>query len=138
MKLDLDLPYADQQPRRALPKHATPSRLDAKTAKDKADKAAEKTWKAAVWQRDKGKCRYSGLKVKAMLALDPRRGERHHIAGRADRAVRWDRRNGILLSLAVHEQVERNELRIVGTKFFVVDGKTYINADQRVRFEMVK
>lgn len=111
------------------------SRLDVKTDRVKADKLAEAAWKKDVWARDKGKDRYTGKKVTATLTLAPNRGERHHLAGKADKRVRWDRRNGIRLALSTHQQVERNELRIVGTVFFHVDGHQYINADFPVRFE---
>lgn len=110
------------------------SRLEVREKRDAAEKAAEKAWKIDVWDRDEGKSRYSGKKLKRTMRLDPMRGERHHIHGRADKRVRWDSRAALLLELEIHEKVTRNELRIVGTVFFEVEGHTYIDARFPVKF----
>lgn len=133
-RLNLPTPEEARSLRPLKQKHEQPSQLDVKTAKAKDDKAAEKKWRAAVWNRDKGKSRFSGKKVKATMALDPMRGERHHIVGKADRRVRWDPRNALLLELEIHQKVERNEIKIVGTKFFKVDAVEYIDARAKVKF----
>lgn len=127
-----------QRERYAVEKGKIPTRLAARIKQDKDEAAAEKQWKADVWARDKGKCRKTGIKLLKTLRLDPKRGERHHIAGRADRRVRWDPRAAILVSLEVHQQLTQHKLRIVGTKFFEVDGKRYIDATYPVLFEAVK
>lgn len=110
------------------------SRLTVKTAEVKDDAKKLAACRKAVWTRDEGKDRYTGRRVLKTIALDPDRGEAHHVAGRADKAVRYDPRNLILLSLDTHEKVERNELKIVGTKFFTVNGKQYIDCDHAVTF----
>jgi hypothetical protein len=117
---------------RCQPKGA--SRLQVKAAADKEDAKQLADWRRAVWIRDNGKDRLTGRNVVKTLALDPKRGEVHHVAGRADQAVRYDRRNGVLLSLATHQKVEQNELRIVGTKWFRVGKKRYIDCDFPVKF----
>lgn len=123
-----------QRERRATPKGQIPTRLEEKTEK-KVNEAKE--WERAkreVWTRDKSRCRLTKRKVKKTLELDPLRGEVHHLAPREDKSVRYDKRNLVLLSLETHERVTRHELTIVGTRFFMVDGKKYINADYAVRF----
>jgi hypothetical protein len=53
---------------------------------------------------------------------------------KSDRAVRYDVRNGICLSLATHLAVETGRLRIEGTAWFVKNGVTYIDGTAPVRF----
>lgn len=54
--------------------------------------------------------------------------------------MRYDVRNGLCLSYATHDAVERNKLRIVGTRWFKVRGiiPRYIDATYPVKFEVVK
>jgi len=66
----------------------------------------------------------------------PRRAEAHHIAAKADKAVRYDVRNGITLAKENHEKVEANVLEIIGTKWFVLGGKRYIDATAAVIFRV--
>lgn len=123
--------------RRAVPKYAEKSRLQAKREKTTDHR---KTWDAVtreIWMRDHGRDRLTRRKVKKTIALDPLRGEVHHVVSRDDRAVRYDRRNLLLLSLETHGRVERHELRIVGTHWFTINGKTYVNTEYPVRFEKV-
>lgn len=121
---------------RAVPKAQTPKADVAKAAaKTKsADGRALTAWANKVKQRDKWKDRYDGQRVIRIVGPNPRRAEAHHIVPRSDKAVRHDVRNGITLSLVTHELVEKNRLKIEGTKFFVVDGKRYIDATHPVRF----
>ena len=65
------------------------------------------------------------------------RAEAHHIVDRSDQAVRYDVRNGLCLSFATHEAVERYRLRIVGSSFFTKGGREYIDATFPVRFVRV-
>ena len=95
-------------------------------------------WALAVKNRDRWRDRYDGKPVERTLDLIPRRAEAHHVASREDAAVRYDTRNGLTLSFENHQRVERNELRIVGTKFFTVKSRRYIDATYPVRFEVVK
>lgn len=122
----------------AKPKLSKMARAHDAGAAKKADEKQLSAWRREVSTRDKGKDRCTGKRVVKTIALDPNRAECHHVAGRADDAVRYDRRNGILLSLATHCQVEENKLRIVGTKFFTVNGKKYIDCDHAVRFIKVR
>ena len=123
-----------QRTRRAVPKGSAPTRLQVKTEQRVDEKKAWEQAKRTVWARDQGRDRLTKRKVLKTLALDPKRGEVHHIEGRENKALRYDPRNLILLSLETHERVTRHELRIVGTRFFTHEGKRFINADYRVRF----
>jgi hypothetical protein len=71
-----------------------------------------------------------------------RRGEGHHIAGRADRAVRFDPRNRLLVCALDHERLELNKLFILATakQMFVCEEnrKSYINADKKLKFQEAK
>lgn len=137
-----DLPTLQemQATRRALPKGAEPSRLQVKTAKAKDESKEEKRWRAEVWTRDDGHCRWCKRKVVKTLALVPNRGECHHIAGRVVRAIRWDVRNALLLCASCHERITgavAERFLIVPTKTFTVDGVAYANGSHPVRFKRV-
>ena len=104
----------------------------------RADERKLAAWALAVKERDGWKDRKTGQRVKRTeIALDPTSAHAHHIASRADEAVRYDIRNGLCLSFATHDAVERNRLRIVGTKFFIKHGKRYIDGTHQVRFKEV-
>lgn len=123
---------------RATPKYAIPSRLAEKTAEDKAEKKAEAVAKKAVWTRDRSRCRVCGCRVLKALDLTEKRGEVHHVAGRADRVVRWDPRNLLLVCAKDHERLERNQLLIVATArqmFVAENGKSYIDATKKIKFK---
>lgn len=128
----------DQSRRRyATPKHTIPTQLDTKIAERRDDKKLDAAFLAAVWARDKAKCRVCGCKVFKSLAVSARRGEVHHIEGRADRAVRHDRRNGLLCCAIHHQAFTRHQLVIgAGTRplpmFKAGNGKLYVNADSRL------
>lgn len=122
-------------------KHELKTKLDRvieKKTADREDKQKLDAWALAVKVFDNWRDRKTGKKVKRTRQLDPLRAEAHHVVPKSDRNVRYDVRNGICLSFATHDAVERNTLRIVGTKFFTVNGKTYINAREPVTFEVVK
>lgn len=124
--------------RRATPKGELPTRLERaveRKAADAADERRLRAWAKRVKTRDEWTDRCTGRKVKATTAAHPDRAEAHHVAGRADAAVRYDVRNGITLSWATHDRVERHELEIVGTKHFTVKGRRYIDATHRVVFK---
>lgn len=111
--------------------------LDRAIAKRKARLLDEKNlraWAFAVKTRDRWRDQKTGLRVHRRLDLDPQRAEAHHIVSKDDRAVRYDIRNGITLSLATHILVERGELQIEGTVFFVLGGCRYIDATYAVNF----
>lgn len=127
--------------RRAVPKHELPSKLDRAKAKEKADRLDEAkltAWATAVKERDEWKDRKDGRAVKKTRALHSRRAEAHHVVSRDDLSLRYDVRNGLCLAYETHEAVERNQLRIVGTKFFTLAGKRHIDCTHQVRFVKVK
>jgi len=87
-----------------------------------------------VKDRDRWTDRKTGKRVRRTAALDPDRAEAHHIEAKDDRAVRYDVRNGITLSLATHLAVELHQLRIEGTHWFTVGGCRYVDATFPVTF----
>jgi hypothetical protein len=93
-----------------------------------------RAWATAVKNRDEWKDRKTGAAVRSTRQLDPLRAEAHHIVSKDDRAVRYDVRNGICLSFATHYAVEKNQLRIEGTAFFVKHGQRYIDGTHPVFF----
>ena len=120
---------------RANPKLVTRlTRAIAKKAARLADARQLAAWAKAVKERDQWRDRRTGQIVRRTRALDPQRAEAHHLVDKADRAVRYDVRNGICLSLETHDLVERHVLRIEGTVFFWKAGVRYIDATYPVRF----
>lgn len=140
--MPLNLPVLNgglDRTRRATPKLAASlaklarAQAKAKRLRDDARKLAH--WAAAVKARDGWRDRMTGQPVKPRAhVLTPDAAHAHHLAGRADVAVRYDVRNGICLSAATHAQVEAGTIRIVGTRWYTVQGRRYINADYPVRF----
>jgi len=120
----------------ATPKHAMTTRLHVKAAKDKDDEKKLEQWKKDVGIRDKWTCRVCGIKTVKTMELDPKRGEAHHIAGRADKAVRYDVRNGLHCCLACHQKFTLGKLFIsqIAKFLFKVGQKTYINGSKQVTF----
>jgi hypothetical protein len=126
-----------QRTRRAVRKRDLPTTLDraiAAKAARVADTQRLVAWARAVKDRDRWKDRKTGVTVRRTRSLDPLRAEAHHIASRDDRAVRYDVRNGLCLSLATHDAVERHLLVIVGTRFFHKGGVRYIDGRYKVLF----
>jgi hypothetical protein len=120
-------------------KGETPSRLDERKADDRDEEAAEKAWRKGCIKRDGKVCQCCGRKVVPQLALAPERLEVHHITGRADRVVRWDVRNGVVLCFECHhEKIGRYLIIIVqaAKHLFTADnGKWYINANKKIEFK---
>jgi hypothetical protein len=115
----------------ATPKHELKTQLDRAIEKKAArltDRQKLIAWAFAVKDRDQWRDRKTGVRVLRTRQLDPLRAEAHHIEPKADRAVRYDVRNGLCLSLAIHEAVERGQWRIEGTVWFTVGGCRYIDA----------
>lgn len=123
---------------RATPKPTTLERAIANKAKRLADARQLRQWALAVKHRDGWTCRKTGMRLRRCLALDPLRAESHHVEPRANKAVRFDVRNGLTLSYLLHAQVERGDYRIEGTVFFRKGGATYINANFPVIFVRVR
>ena len=103
-----------QQTRRAVPKHAMTSRLDAKTAADKDDAKLLREWAKFVRLRDGGKCRVCKVKTVTTLELHPRRGEAHHLRPRSCLVTRTDVRNGIWVCLSCHQKLTKHQLFPLG------------------------
>ena len=127
-----------QTRRRAVSKSELPTRMDKADAKKKAtalDVRKLVEWAKQVKDRDGWKDRYTGRRVKGTrMVLHPDAAHAHHVAPRENTDVRYDTRNGITLSAKTHDRVERNQLLIVGTVWFTVNGKRYINCDYPVKF----
>lgn len=128
---------------RAMPKSATPSRLQRKVAQEKDDSAKLKIWRDEVFARDERICRCCKVRVirLAVQTLHPRRAEAHHVAGRDDATVRTDTRNGLTLCAQCHQLVTGivgGRLVIVGTVWFIKGGQRFINCDYPVLFQKVK
>lgn len=113
-----------------------PSRLDVKTADDRDDARDEKIWRKACITRDGKVCRRCKRVVVVQLELVANRLEVHHVAGRVDRAVRWDVRNGITVCAFCHDLLTRHELFILqaAKHLFTVGQQTYLNAAKKVTF----
>lgn len=123
--------------RRGKPIEKGPSRLSERVDDLRAEKAAEKTWRKDCIKRDGKICQCCKRKVVPQLALAPERLEVHHIAGRADRAVRWDVRNGVVLCCECHEKITKHVIAILqaAKHLFTVGLKTYINANKPLTFK---
>lgn len=120
------------------PKGEALTRLESKTERRISETSKEKVWRAAVWARDKGCCRWCRRKVVKTISLVPGRAESHHVSGRVVRAIRWLRKNGILLCLECHQKVTgkvAEKWKLVAKKTFVVDGVAYADADHPVTFQ---
>jgi hypothetical protein len=98
------------------------------------DAAKLRAWARAVKDRDRWQDRKTGVRVLSTRQLDPLRAEAHHIVSRDDHAVRYDIRNGLCLSFATHDAIERFKLKVEGTAWFVVQGQRYIDATHPVIF----
>lgn len=118
----------------------TTSKID-RAEDHKAEQAKDKRllaqWAKAVKARDKWRDRKTGFRVVQTLELVPNRAEAHHVEPRSNYDTRYDVRNGLTLSFETHDKVEHNELKIIGTKFFIVNGKKYIDCTHKVRFVKV-
>lgn len=126
----------------ATPKHEIATRMDhAKEKKDadRLDKQKLAVWSRQVKDRDEWKDRKTGKAVKRTThVLHPDAAHAHHVEDRENVDVRYDIRNGVTLSAETHDAVERNKLRIVGTRFFKVNGARYIDCTHKLKFVEVK
>lgn len=131
MTADLETLAEAQRRPRATRKRDLPTALDRAIAAKAAraeDERKLRAWALAVKTRDQWRDRKTGARLRRCLELDPLRAEAHHIAPKADRAVRYDVRNGLTLSAQVHAAVEDGQFRIEGTRWFQVGGARYIDA----------
>lgn len=141
MAIDLSfIPTMDEVPRRAKQKAEIPTRLEEKEAKRKDETKAEQKWRAAIWRRDAGKCRWCRRHVAKTIELVAERGECHHIVGRANPDTRWEPRNGVLLCLSCHERItgKVNEKHIVvAAETYAIEGVEYPDGSKPVHFKRV-
>lgn len=128
-----DLPTMAERPRCAQQKWEMQGRVAEKAETIVDEKKLERACLKIVWKRDERKCRACGCKVAKSLERTPKRGETHHIAGRADYAVKFDSRNRVLVCALCHEKLELLKLFIIATakQMFTVNGKSYINGDSK-------
>ncbi len=113
------------------------TRAEKNTAAAKDDERQLADWRNAVGTRDKWIDRFTGKKTERTLAHVLNRAEAHHLSPRANKDTRFDRRNGVHLSLHSHEQVTHGEIRIKGTSFYRLNSKRYIDADFPLIFEVL-
>lgn len=142
-----NLPVMGAAGRCATPKHEIPTKLDRSIAKKQAAAKDDRkliAWARAVKKRDEWKDRLTGHPVKqvggpnGVPVTDPDAGHAHHVEPRENPDTRYDVRNGITLSYTTHDAVERHTLRIVGTKFFRLKGRRYIDCTHPVKFVRVR
>ena len=108
---------------RAKLKKDLPTALDRKMAADTDDAAKLRIWATQVKARAEGRCRVCKVKTIATLALDPKRGEAHHIVSRSFKATRYDKRNGVWCCKKCHDRFKAHTLKVVGTpdQYFTLD-----------------
>jgi ribosomal protein L37AE/L43A len=133
-----------QRTPRATPKDQLPSRLDTKTAADTDDAKALEQWAKKVRHRDRERCRVCGVKTVRTLALDPKRGEAHHLRPRSCQVTRTDVRNGIWTCLSCHQKLTRHKLFPIGTGAMVfrvgrgITAKSYLDGTCDLKFKEKK
>lgn len=129
----------DAMRRKAGPILKGPTRLE-KTIEDRPlVKIDGKTFKTAVWVRDKSHCRKCGRKVEKVLGRVPERGEVHHIHGRGG-DLRFEPNHALLLCLLDHERVTgrlNEKWVIVPSQTLLVDGQQLTDARHPVEFKRV-
>ena len=102
-------------------------------------KVDHKAFIAAVWRRDRNRCRCCGRNVQKVLGRVPERGEVHHIHGRG-KDLRFEARAAVLLCLSCHEKVTgrvNEKVEIVGSQFFTMLDGSFIDASFPVTFRRV-
>lgn len=131
-----DLTTLADRPRMAVPKYSKETPSQKADAERKADEKALGSWRRVIWKRDRGTCRCCFRHVLNVLEIRPERGECHHIVPRAEKSLRYDRRNGALVCLHCHEQIERGRIlvRQKPSARFSFNGKRYIDSDKSIQF----
>lgn len=131
-----DLPYLNTQPARAVPKGKT--RVELRAEAKPLTTINEQQFRAAVWKRDKDRCRSCGRKVLKTLSRVPERGEVNHIHGRIG-DLRFEVRAALLMCLQCHERftgkVNAHRLAIIPSRTFVIRQGTFTDATYPVRFK---
>lgn len=101
----------EHEPALGFPK-PTP-RLQARVHRRLLALSKARAFRALVWARDKGMCRFCHQRVRRTVEMHPLRGEVHHLRGR--RVAPEDRYSpdaAVLLCLEHHEQAQRHEIVI--------------------------
>lgn len=120
-----------QQTARAVAKSQMTSRLDGRMTERQKDARALDAWRNQVFARDGLVCRCCGRTVTRTLERQANRAESHHIESRKHKPTRHDVRNGITLCAGCHAKVTGTvgaRLRIIGTRFFIIGVRRYVNA----------
>lgn len=115
------------------------SRLEQTIEARPLTKIDDEAFKAAVWRRDRNRCRCCGRKVQKIMDRVPERGEVHHIHGRGG-DLRFEPITAILLCLRDHERVTgrvSEKWAIVPTKTVTIRGQIYTDARHTVNFTRV-
>lgn len=133
---DIDAePFAERVKRLAK----GPSRLEKTVADRPLVKVDNKTFLAAVWLRDKSRCRCCGRKVLKVLGLVPEAGHVHHIHGRG-KDLRFEVRSALLACAVCHQKVTgrvNEKWIIIATVTFTMREHTYTDATFPVVFQRV-
>lgn len=113
-----------QRTRRATPKYAIEPRELTQAKKKQAKLQNEKTFRAAVWKRDKGKCRATGVKLVKSGTVDPHAlGEVDHTLLRSTHPDKvYDVANGVLIQKFLNRLRKRSCSRAPQFKYFDYDG----------------
>ena len=100
----------------------------------------EQQFKAAVWRRDRNRCRCCGRKVQKALDRIAERGEVHHLYGRIG-DLRFEVKGAILTCLRCHERLTGrvNEKWIVvyplnSYATFTANHETFVDAASDLQF----
>ena len=134
-----DLPVLNGQPRGFHPCPKGKTRLEERIAKKPLTLVDAKAFKAAVWKRDKQRCRCCQRKVAKVMGRVPERGEVHHVHGRTG-DLRFEDKAALLLCLRCHERVTgrvNDKLTIVASKTFTTRQGTFTDARETVIFRKV-
>ncbi len=101
------VPVYDPKARIATPKHEITPRVIAKEEKKKTKAKAEAEFRAAIWARDKHRCRATGKPVQRSGTDAKAVGEIHHRLQRSTNPDRvLDPTIGVLLSRYAHQLAE--------------------------------
>lgn len=124
--------------RYAQAKGAMKTRLDKVIEERPLTKVDEKAFKAAVWTRDRKRCRCCGRKVDKTISHVPERGEVHHLFGRTG-DLRYEDKAAILCCLKCHQRltgkVGKHKLLAIATKTFTTRQGTFTDAREPIVFK---
>lgn len=123
--------------RRGKPISKGPTRLEVRIATLPITAQDDRTFRTAVWNRDRYHCRRCKKPVMRTLARVPERGEVHHVHGRVG-DLKLEIRAALLLCLVCHERVtgriQGKRLVIVASQTFTTTQGTFTDARATVRF----